>query len=83
MPESNESLTILCVILLGLSLALLSRVSTPPQPYDVEVGPIWNHEHAKQKAEEYIREHPELRWTGQWATTVPGKMSVIQVVRRT
>ena len=49
---------------------------------NVEVGPIWNQQHAKQKAAEYIRNFPEFQWTGQWKTTRPGRMSVIQVQRR-
>ena len=49
---------------------------------NVEVGPIWNQQHAEQKAAEYIRNFPEFQWTGQWNTTRPGRMSVIQVQRR-
>ena len=46
---------------------------------NVEVGPIWNDEDATKKAETYLREHPTHGWTGQWWTTEPGKMSVLQV----
>jgi len=46
----------------------------------VEVGPIWNHEpHAKEVAQQYLEEHPGHCWTGHWWTTVPGKMSVLQI----
>ena len=49
----------------------------------VEVGPIWNQRHAEQKAAEYVRNHPEMEWTGHWNRTNPGVMSVIQIQRRT
>lgn len=51
-------------------------------PYDVEVGLIQNHDQAKRKAEDYTREHPDLRWTGYWRTVVPGEASVIQVMKK-
>ena len=40
---------------------------------NVEVGPIWNQQHAEQKAAEYIQNHPEYEWTGHWNTTQPGE----------
>lgn len=51
-------------------------------PYNVEVGPIWNNDHAREVAQQYEREHPDLRWTGHWNTTIPCRMSVIKVQRR-
>lgn len=48
-------------------------------PWDVEVGPIWNQQHAVQVAHKYIDENHQYAWTGQWKSTVPGKMSVINV----
>lgn len=65
----------------------LQRISNAPCPRtshnnwvrDVEMGPIWNHEHAKVKAREYMDRHEDLEWTGHWRTTVPGTMSVIRV----
>ena len=50
--------------------------------HDVEVGPIWNQAHASEVASRYIQDHPDLEWTGQWNTTQPGVMSVIQVRRK-
>ena len=49
---------------------------------NIEVGPIWNQSHAEQKAAEYVRNHPEFEWTGQWNTTQAGRMSTIQIRRR-
>jgi len=49
---------------------------------NVEVGPIWNQRHAEEKAAEYVRNHPDYKWTGHWNTTRPGLMSTIQVRRR-
>lgn len=46
---------------------------------DVDVGPIKNQEHAKEKAREYIAGHPDQEWTGHWTTTPSGKTSVIGV----
>ena len=48
----------------------------------VEVGLIWNKQHAKQVAAEYIQKNPQFMWTGQWNTTIPGHMSVIYVKPR-
>merc|ERR1712216_498495 len=45
----------------------------------VEVGPIWGHEHAQQVVAQYLLAHERHCWAGQWWTTVPGKMSVIEV----
>lgn len=57
------------------------RVATPSyKAYDVDVGPIWGQSHAETVAAEYIREHPELKWTGHWSTVGTGK-SVINVRR--
>lgn len=49
------------------------------EAYDVEIGPIWNNDDAKVKAEAYVRANPWLVWTGHWTTTVLGRMSVISV----
>ncbi|MDR1518801.1 MAG: mannan-binding lectin [Planctomycetota bacterium] len=48
---------------------------------DIEAGPIRNHEFALSRcpeaAAEWNGEHGgAARWTGQWTTTIPGKMSV-------
>jgi len=46
----------------------------------VEVGPIWNQEHAVEVMTEYLRSHPGHSCTGHWWTTEPFKMSVLQIV---
>jgi hypothetical protein len=48
---------------------------------EVEVGPIFNNDHAKQKADEWLAHNPGWRFTGEWNTTIPGQMSVIKVAR--
>ena len=51
-----------------------------------EVGPIWNNAEAAQKANAWInRNRPGEGWkfTGEWNTTVPGKMSVAVFTRPT
>eukprot|EP00092_Neocalanus_flemingeri_P065894 GFUD01080197.1.p1 GENE.GFUD01080197.1~~GFUD01080197.1.p1 ORF type:complete len:238 (-),score=48.14 GFUD01080197.1:61-774(-) len=49
---------------------------------NVEVGPIWDQRNAEVVAAKYIQNHPEFVWTGHWNTTIPGKMSTIQIRRR-
>ena len=51
-----------------------------PVTQDFEVGPIWNDEDAPGKADAWLRKNPGWAWTGNWHTTIPGEMSVIQVV---
>lgn len=51
------------------------------ETFDIEAGPIWNHEHALKRCPEVVEEwngenDREARWTGHWRTTVSGKMSV-------
>eukprot|EP00092_Neocalanus_flemingeri_P033631 GFUD01036561.1.p1 GENE.GFUD01036561.1~~GFUD01036561.1.p1 ORF type:complete len:376 (-),score=91.39 GFUD01036561.1:260-1387(-) len=49
---------------------------------DVEVGPIRDQRHAEVVAAEYIQNHPEYEWTGQWNATQPGGVSTIQIRRK-
>ena len=49
----------------------------------IEVGPIWNNDDGIAKGREYERNNPGWRFTGNWQTTRPGEMSVIEVVRDT
>ena len=45
---------------------------------DVEVGPIWSHEdYLLRKDREWANAIPGWELTGQWRTTIPGKMSVV------
>merc|ERR1719422_2391714 len=48
----------------------------------VEVGPLFSHDHAHQKAEEFIQTYPDFKWTGHWKTTIEGEMSAIYIERR-
>ena len=42
---------------------------------DVQAGPIWNNEHAKEICPKVCSDQ-KLVWNGNWLTTVPGRMSV-------
>ena len=53
----------------------------PQEKREVEVGPIWNNDDGQAKGKEYERNNPGWKFTGQWRTTIPGEMSVIEVVR--
>ena len=46
---------------------------------EVEVGNIWNNDHARQIAHQYMKQHPEVDWTGQWKSVTLGKQAIIQV----
>lgn len=46
--------------------------------YNVEVGPIWNQADADTKCGD-MAEALRLDWTGQWRTTIQGRMSVCEV----
>jgi len=47
----------------------------PPMSGNVFAGPIWNNDDAKSKCP-VAAYAAEKTWNGQWATTIPGKMSV-------
>lgn len=69
-----------------LAVALFLAVAVPEaaggEVVDIEAGPIWSDEHARERcpevAGEWTAENPGLRaaWTGRWTTTVEGEMSV-------
>lgn len=52
------------------------------ETFDVEAGPIWSNDHAKERCpeviEKWMEENPgrQAKWNGQWATTIAGEMSV-------
>lgn len=48
----------------------------------VEVGPIWDNNHAKTVAEDWLGKNPGHTWKGDWRTTVEGQQSVIEVFRQ-
>src|SRR4051812_30425235 len=57
------------------TLFILSLLSHPAfAQHDVNAGPIWNQGDANSKCPNICR--PPERWSGQWRTTVPGRMSV-------
>ena len=43
----------------------------------VAAGPVWNNQHAKKRCPRVCRKR--VSWTGQWRTTVQGKMSVCEI----
>lgn len=44
----------------------------------IEAGPIWNQADAEIKCPKVAKENNGI-WTGQWWTTIEGKMSVCQI----
>jgi hypothetical protein len=62
-----------------LGLALPSAASAQTSgPTAVDAGPIWNQADAERKCPPLAKANGGT-WTGQWRTTVPGKMSVCEV----
>lgn len=59
-----------------------AQPSARGESFDVEAGPIWDNDHAQRRCPEvlaaWMEANPgeEAEWTGSWATTVEGKMSV-------
>ncbi len=51
-----------------------------PRKWAAEAGPIWNQSDANKKCRTLATQH-RAKWTGHWWTTVPGRMSVCQLVR--
>ncbi len=58
-----------------LCAALSLTASAQTRTIAVEAGPIWNQADAQRKCAEVAEANGGV-WTGQWRTTVPGKMSV-------
>lgn len=56
----------------------LGSTSAAAKDQEVEAGPIWNQMDADRKCPEVARKAGGT-WTGQWRTTVPGRMSVCEV----
>jgi hypothetical protein len=48
---------------------------------DIEVGPIWNNDHAQTVGNDWIAKNPGYVWRGGWRTTKEGVMSVLEVYR--
>lgn len=55
------------------------------ESFDVEAGPIYDNEHAKKRCPEVLADwlaanpDQEAEWTGNWATTAEGEMSVCNI----
>lgn len=59
----------------NMKSTIKNMVMADPKCYcDIEAGPIWNNDDAKQKCPDACTEHGG--WNGQWTTTIPGQMSV-------
>ncbi len=62
-----------------------SRSDAQKESFDAEAGPINSNDHAKKRCPEvlaaWLEANPgcEAEWTGNWATTVPGEMSVCNI----
>lgn len=65
--------------LLAPTLANAQASITPQPARAVEAGPIWDQQDANVKCANLALTEKSV-WTGQWWTTVPGKMSVCQLV---
>lgn len=57
-----------------------------PAVFNLEAGPIYSHSEAQQKCiaafelyKHILPTNVEARWTGQWHTTIPAKMSVCEI----
>jgi hypothetical protein len=72
------------VLAFGLAVAVLraaglpSAASAQPEQINVEAGPIWSQSDAESKCPNVAKANGGV-WTGQWKTTVPGRMSVCEV----
>jgi len=64
-----------------MSVIEVEKVAESSEKREVEVGPIWNNDDAKMKAQHWLSQNPGWNFTGNWRTTDPGKMSVIEVVK--
>lgn len=65
-------------ILMAAGAALLLVTASPSLARNIEAGPIWNQSDANAKCS-VIAASWGGKWTGQWWTTVQGKMSVCQI----
>ena len=72
-------------IVLGIALAALTSQAGAPadakskaREWTVEVGPIFNQGDAERKCSKAAAD-AHAKWTGQWRTTQPGRMSVCEL----
>jgi len=61
------------------SSMLLNESIMDEEKQQVEVGLISSVDQAKELAGAWLAKNPGYEWRGQYRTTVPGKMSVIEV----
>jgi hypothetical protein len=62
--------------MLGVAMPFVASAQT--KTITVEAGPIWSQSDAEKKCPEVAKANDGV-WTGQWRTTVPGRMSVCEV----
>ena len=81
----KKSTIVFLLLLVCISLAGCTPKSHPADEevtIDVEAGPIWDNDHAQKRCpellEEWLKANPDkgAEWTGNWTTTIFGKMSV-------
>ncbi|MCP6756653.1 hypothetical protein NL533_34015, partial [Klebsiella pneumoniae] len=46
---------------------------------EVPVGTFWSQSHAEETTQKFIQRNPNLKWNGQWKTTEPNGITVIEV----
>lgn len=46
---------------------------------EVPVGTFWSQSHAEETTQKFIQRNPHLKWNGQWKTTEPNGITVIEV----
>ena len=65
-------------VIAGLLAAMVAFAPAESRTLKVEAGPIWSQSDAQQKCPKIAAANDGV-WTGQWQTTVPGRMSVCDV----
>ena len=78
MRPSRFAMPALCLSVAALLAALPSVTWAQTKTFDVEAGPIWSQSDAEQKCPNVAKANGAT-WTGQWHTTVPGRMSVCEL----
>jgi hypothetical protein len=63
------------------SSMLLNESMIEEEKQVVEVGLINSPEHAKELVKAWLAKNPGFEWRGTWKTTIPGKMSVVEVYK--
>ncbi|BAZ08816.1 Lectin MVL [Calothrix sp. NIES-4071] len=81
--NSVQSITKKFLLPLGTFIVGGSMILGASQAFagDVNAGPIWNNNHARQRCPQ-VCNSVGLRWTGGWYTNDPGRNSVCDCVGR-